>query len=281
MQKIHEHQQGHKAGYNVGCIHQPVGNVTVKNGQNVTFQAGGYIDVVSGGFNTELGAVFEARIAKCGDVPTNALNDTNLLFYSNAAFFTCDGGHNNAIFTSTGFSYYRVRIFNRWGVKVLDQMGHIDEIFTLYASGAEIYTDISQGVFTVQLELFNCSYSKLEAFSLTYTYVDPCVSAYFKTDPDISSAISNYENKDDEDVKLYPNPSSDVINLCYTVYNNETVHFAIYDQLGRNVYEKENIEVANKNQLQVISTNKLSNGIYFLALYKDGKKYLKKFIIQK
>ena len=270
-----------KAGYDVDCVWQPVGNVTVQNGQNVTFQAGGYVERLPG-FNVELGGVFYEYIHECGDVPTNALNDTNLLGFTNGVFFTCDGAINNAGFASTGFSYYRVRIFNRWGEKVYDMMGHIDEIYTVYTSGDDIYTDISQGEFTVQLELFNCSYSKLVNFSLFYEYVDPCLSASFKTEHDDDFKKSDaHEMSNSEEVQLYPNPASSELNLVYTTTSNQLICLEIHNQIGQAVYYRDKIPVTNKRQLHVISLESLASGIYFLTLYKDGNKYVNKFVVEK
>ncbi len=280
LPKYTSRQEFVKAGYDVGCTWQPVGNVTVKSNQNITFQSAGYIEKLPG-FNVELGGVFEERIRDCGDVPENALNDTNLIYYPNAAFFTCDGKINNAGFASTGFSYYRVRIFNRWGDKVFDLMGHINEIYQVYTSGEDIYTDISQGVFTIQLELFNCSYHKLEAFSFFYEYVDPCLSASFKNDLNLPSILSSQLAIDGEEVKLYPNPASDLINLWYTTENNSNVSFVIHNEAGQLIYQRDNIPVLNKNQIHVISTNDYAGGTYFLTLLKDQKKYVKKFIVGK
>lgn len=266
-----------KAGYNVGCIWQPVGNVLVKNGQNVTFQAGNYVDVTRG-FDTEPGAVFEMKIGDCKNVPSNALNDTDIIYYDNTAFFTCDWNLNNAIFTSTGFSYYRVRIFDTWGEKVYDNMGYIDEIYTLYTNGFGIWTDVSQGEWTVLLQLFNCSYSEERGFSLFYEYVDPCVPTN-KTDETSSPLIFNGTNNETDGLTLFPNPATNLIWLKFVSTNDEKMSFKIFNELGELVFSEPEMSFLKGNQSHIIPTDFLRSGLYYLQAQKGTTKFIKKFTI--
>lgn len=73
-----------------------------------------------------------------------------------------------------------------------------------------------------------------------------------------------------ENISIYPNPSSGIINIK----NAENISFdkiTIYDLYGKVVYED------NKNILE-INVEKLSSGFYLLELSSEGKLIQKKFI---
>ena len=69
-----------------------------------------------------------------------------------------------------------------------------------------------------------------------------------------------------EKFNLYPNPSSDIINIASN-YNIKLIE--VIDKLGRIMFKKE-----NSNKLIV---NCLSKGIYSVNIYFEDKKITKKF----
>lgn len=65
---------------------------------------------------------------------------------------------------------------------------------------------------------------------------------------------------------LYPNPTSDIINIKLAVANDLPDSYKIYNMLGQLVKAK---EINNISQLKIDATS-LSNGMYFIKVIKEG-----------
>lgn len=72
------------------------------------------------------------------------------------------------------------------------------------------------------------------------------------------------------DIKIYPNPAKDFVNI--DVPNTDNYHVEIYDMSGRTVYK-------NKNQKQ-INTSKFKSGVYNLVLRTDTQSIVNKLIVK-
>jgi hypothetical protein len=250
-----------KAGYNVGAVHHAPGNVTVRSSESVTFQAGNQI-TLEPGFIVEPGAVFKAEIKSCDNFADNYGESPELLFHTNAAFFDCTGtATNNAGFASIGASYYRVKIFDRWGEMVLDKMDMINEVYTVYSDGSDI-SSIAQlnGVFTVELEIFNCNDSHYESFSVTYEYTGGCSPMGKKEVEAKEPSQTKSSEKDNYSlISIGPNPTKDIVTLSC---NNTQLHTSliIMNQLSNTVLE---IPVDFSQGDVSIDMGQFSTGVYY------------------
>lgn len=76
------------------------------------------------------------------------------------------------------------------------------------------------------------------------------------------------------DVRIYPNPATDHINIS-TDYDARWIGKNIYviDMTGRIV-----LKTTISSSVQSVNTSPLSPGVYFIRLEKEGEKVLKKFI---
>lgn len=83
--------------------------------------------------------------------------------------------------------------------------------------------------------------------------------------------ISNIEEYTQNSFELFPNPTSN--QFIFKCENNETWHMRIYNRLGKLVMEK-----ANVSNGEVIQTNQLSKGIYFVNLQSSEKALTQKLI---
>jgi hypothetical protein len=81
------------------------------------------------------------------------------------------------------------------------------------------------------------------------------------------------------EIKIYPNPSFDVITLKYTT-TEESNTVEISDLLGRRVYSEEILNNGLENAV-LINTRDLSNGIYLIQIKQNNKTvYTAKFVKQ-
>jgi len=82
-------------------------------------------------------------------------------------------------------------------------------------------------------------------------------------------------NGNDNLINIYPNPASDLINICYQ--NSENIKsIKIINQLGEIVYD--NDVIASGNYIQ-ISTKEFASGIYYCLMKMEDRTVSQKFVI--
>ena len=72
-------------------------------------------------------------------------------------------------------------------------------------------------------------------------------------------------------INIYPNPGNGII----TVSGAKDTHISVYNAVGNLLFEKE-----INNEIEQISINNLSNGIYFIKFNKNHKTAVKKLIVK-
>ncbi|MDG4715901.1 DUF4114 domain-containing protein [Winogradskyella marincola] len=79
-----------------------------------------------------------------------------------------------------------------------------------------------------------------------------------------SLGINDFETEDNT-LQAFPNPMTSHTTVNFTMAQNETVQFVVYNQLGKQVYNKTHNAVAGKNSI-TINRNNLSAGVYFCKI---------------
>jgi hypothetical protein len=87
----------------------------------------------------------------------------------------------------------------------------------------------------------------------------------------ISLANSNFE-KVFEDIKVYPNPTSGILNF-YSIYN-EILNISIFDSLGRKVMDQKRLPN------QIIDISNLREGYYLIKINNDNGASIEKLIFK-
>ena len=79
---------------------------------------------------------------------------------------------------------------------------------------------------------------------------------------------------------VYPSPSSDFVNIIYTVSEPSVVSLKIYDIVGKEVLKIVDDEFQKDGRYKaIIDLNELSSGMYFYELSSTGgKRIMKKFM---
>lgn len=99
------------------------------------------------------------------------------------------------------------------------------------------------------------------------------VSGIYKWDPSILTSIPQVNPTLSDEIKVYPNPTQDIVNIEFTVVPNTKVEVNLYNVLGENVLSK--VINSNTNIAQLnLSGNK--SGIYLLTIDNGSKRITKR-----
>lgn len=78
-------------------------------------------------------------------------------------------------------------------------------------------------------------------------------------------------------IVLYPNPSSDLLNISFTAVKQSAVNLEIIDVLGKQVHA-ENFTAQTGNNLRSIFVNKLKNGLYMVKVQIGTELIIERFV---
>ncbi len=159
---------------------------------------------------------------------------------------------------------------NGWGIMeggssgsaLFNPSGRIVGTLTGGASGCEVSADYKYDLYGKMSYHWesngNANARKLEP------WLDPAETGESYIDGmDYTSGLSDL-NTENNSVKLYPNPTKDVINIAITEPTSSTV-IIIYDQTGKIVEEH-----TTTNQNQQLSLKHLTKGVYTLKIITDS-----------
>lgn len=94
---------------------------------------------------------------------------------------------------------------------------------------------------------------------------------------DTPSGIDEENQSIMSEIVLYPNPSSDMINIRFTASKQTNVNFEIIDVLGKQVYA-ESFYAQTGNNLRSVFIHKLKNGIYFVKIQHGNTETVERFV---
>ncbi|WP_184542585.1 T9SS type A sorting domain-containing protein [Mucilaginibacter sp. FT3.2] len=102
--------------------------------------------------------------------------------------------------------------------------------------------------------------------------------------PAVTSAakvsVSRPDDKLLNDVQLYPNPVTDMINLKYTISRNANVTVKIMDVLGNNITTVFNQRVdGGDHNINYPINNKLTRGFYFVRVVAGTESVIKRISV--
>jgi hypothetical protein len=84
---------------------------------------------------------------------------------------------------------------------------------------------------------------------------------------------------DSFNIAAYPNPFTDTVHLIINTTEQNTIHYKIYDILGRMTTQSKLEEIQNTNHIE-IDTKSLSSGVYLVQVIQGTKKQSLKIIKQ-
>ena len=87
------------------------------------------------------------------------------------------------------------------------------------------------------------------------------------------------EHSELEAFTIYPNPSTDFINVSFDSKQDQEVTLAIYDGLGAKIHEQVEANAAANGSVQINVSN-FPTGVYFVHLFDESHRAIKKFVKQ-
>jgi hypothetical protein len=114
------------------------------------------------------------------------------------------------------------------------------------------------------------------------SYSDAVWLDYISFPPtDAWSSVENIDNAFISNLRLWPNPATDYVNIDFNVKSSQDVYSSVYDQLGRIVIPEFNHGKLNKgNRSLKINSKALRSGIYFVCIRIGEQQFFQKLIVQ-
>lgn len=136
--------------------------------------------------------------------------------------------------------------------------------------------DYGEGWFYIWLPQYNESHGDSAVSALQYI-----IDLYFPNGrPDDSLAyIKQTQTLSDEDLSIYPNPTSDIVEISFS--NEKPIEFiSIFNTLGKELKRFEADELLYKNTLN-FSMKEYPTGLYYCVLVSKGNRIAKPFVLLK
>ncbi len=89
--------------------------------------------------------------------------------------------------------------------------------------------------------------------------------------PITGGGVGIAELENEYDLNLYPNPTSNVVNVAFNIQSAANASISIVDALGNVVVASEAVSLDGGSQNVTFDTSLLSSGLYFVNLNVDGK----------
>lgn len=90
----------------------------------------------------------------------------------------------------------------------------------------------------------------------------------------------NIQSSNSIQLQLYPNPSKSEIHLYFNAMKEEKVKIEIFDELGRNIFQRDQKVKLGRNDI-VIENNQFQYiGVYYVYLTIQGKRIMQKLLIE-
>jgi subtilisin-like proprotein convertase family protein len=115
-------------------------------------------------------------------------------------------------------------------------------------------------------------------YSVTITSNSGCISTLTFTVINDNSTVGISEKTKNDFLKLYPNPTTNLVNIIYNVNTSDNFIIEVIDLQGKIIFSK---DLINKNGQLQVDVSKLSDGIYFVNLKTNNNIKTVKLIVSK
>ena len=122
-----------------------------------------------------------------------------------------------------------------------------------------IWTPEPDGIPNVRVDMLNLRESDNTVLAATHG------RGFFTTTWDV---VSGKNHRSEKEFVVYPNPTTDLLNISYPTTGNNRISLKIYDPSGKIVLE-ETKKSSNGNWIDQVNLTGKRNGIYFVTLYEE------------
>lgn len=205
---------------------------------------------------------------------------------STASLIATNTNIQSLINTSTDKDYFRFTTTSAAPkIRVTLSTLPFDYDVRLYNSaGTQIGSSLNAGTTSETIK-----YNTATTGSTYYVYVYGYNGAFSATQCytlNVSTSATNWrldgsENEITEkpELNVYPNPTSDKLNVQYFAENNTLVLANVFNAVGQKVLSLQETSFEGENHM-TINTSSLSNGIYMLELYLNGERKVQRFVVE-
>jgi hypothetical protein len=109
--------------------------------------------------------------------------------------------------------------------------------------------------------------------------VDPTNTCQSVRSPATVYITAGVENQSDLNLKVYPNPAADFVNVEFTTPDNGEGMLSVFDMVGKKLYDL-NLGMINGKVIRSINTSTYAPGIYIIKLTVNGKDYNNRLVIK-
>ncbi len=154
-------------------------------------------------------------------------------------------------------------------------------------AGARVFGDLNDASSYISTLLASTAYKRLknsggEWLTSTQTGTNPNVYYAGSYAPPVPTTIKEVEDLAILQLSLYPNPSSDIVNIEFDLENSTSVTITIYDIMGREVRKvKKNEQTASGKQKVEINIYDLNAGTYICTVITDENIKSANFVVSK
>ena len=276
-----------KAGFDAG-VPNTSGNVTVLNGQNVTFEAGNLINLLPG-FSVQSGGIFRGVLEYCTGESENTGN-IDVAFWPNVFTPNGDGINDEYCVNVTGATQFSIQVFDTWGVLRFDNSGIISNSFACIWNGDNNQGSsgkVPNGTYYCVIKFFNCSGS-IEHPQTVSIFGSPGIQAEkeaqqiiqvdenkIKPASDNSDAVLNAAveaAKNETDFIIAPNPTRSAIQILFRTDKPRNIR--VVNLLGEILYS------TKESSINIdIDLSNYAKGIYFISVIDStDHKWIKKVV---
>jgi len=129
-------------------------------------------------------------------------------------------------------------------------------------------------LYTLQSIAALCPYTEGPAVYLARALVYPYDRIEYSNSCEESIEGRSYEpmvqvEDNVKEITVYPNPANDLVNITYSLNENQVGKIQIYDIAGALVLEQ---SLDSKNSLSILNTSKLNSGVYLYHIFVDNER---------
>jgi len=121
-------------------------------------------------------------------------------------------------------------------------------------------------------------YEKLHFIGLI---IDMATGEVLNANNVISSYVGIKEKKQDQSIRVYPNPFADFTNLVFSLNKPSVVKVDVCNFLGKTVYSETAREYPDGNSKIQVNSGNMSSGVYLVKLTIDNQTYTRKISVAK
>lgn len=154
--------------------------------------------------------------------------------------------------------------------------GNVSPILKRSTTGVSYPYTLAGGAVTITSASAAANYYYFYDWNVSVDPTDICASVRTPATVFITNGI---DPQSQYDISVYPNPSTEFVNVEFTAPESGEAMLSVYDMLGKKVYDL-NMGTVNGNVIKTINTSTYAKGVYTIKLTINKTEYTTKVIVK-